>query len=256
MHEAGAYQVTVEELGDLLQRAPRDIVVVYAQVHQVGFRVGVGSLGLVQLLLLVLQFHLADVPQQDGGADDAKHTQGIGAGITVGYAGSPIREHALQRLVGGSKTGGVGDGAVHGAYHHGQVDGVACVEEQVIAPKHHQDVEEYHQHGHQVEAEAALAEALEEARTHLQTYHEDKEYQAEVLYERKDIGGRRKAHVPGQDADEEHEGGSQCDTSYLDLAEEYAKRDDESVEQGDMRHRVRVGKQINNPIHDLILGNG
>ena len=76
------------------------------------------------------------------------------------------------------------------------------------------------------------------------------------MYERKDIGGRRKAHVPGQDADEEHEGGSQCDTSYLDLAEEYAKRDDESVEQGDMRHRVRVGKQINNPIHDLILGNG
>lgn len=103
------------------------------------------------------------------------------------------------------RPGGVGHGAVERAHHHGEVEWVAGVEEDVVAAEHHGHVEQHDAHGKEVERDAALAEALEEARPHLEAYHEDEEDEAEILQEREDVRRAGEPHVAGEDAGEEHE---------------------------------------------------
>lgn len=64
--------------------------------------------------------------------------------------------------------------------------GIAGVEKQIVATKHHGNVQTNHGCGKQVERDASLPETLKEAGTHLQTYHEDEQYQSELLHESQD----------------------------------------------------------------------
>ena len=127
-----------------------------------------------------------------------------------------------EGLVGSSKSGRVGHSSIERSNHHGEVGLVAGVEEEVVASKHHGNVEQNHGCGEQVERDAALAEALEEARSHLQTDAEDKEDEPEVLYEREDACGGCEADVSGKDARKEHECDSQRDAANLDFPQQYA----------------------------------
>ena len=61
---------------------------------------------------------------------------GISLGVTfVLFAG------ILAGLVGSTKTRSIGNRAIECTYHHRQVVRVARVEEEIIATKHHEDVE-------------------------------------------------------------------------------------------------------------------
>ena len=48
-----------------------------------------------------------------------------------------------------------------------------CIEKEIIATKHHDDVEQNDETGKQIEHDTSLTEALKETRTHLQTDAED-----------------------------------------------------------------------------------
>ena len=190
----------------------------------------VGSLLLVELLFFCSHIHAGDVLDEDGSTDDSNHTQRIGTGITIGDARSTVRENTEQCLVGSTKTWGVGNRTIEGAHHHRQVLWVAGVEEEVIASEHHEDVEQDSCGRKQVQRHTTFLETLEEARTHLHTNHEDKEYQSEVLHEGKDFLRAREAHVAGQDTCEEHEGNTQRDATNLDLSQIHTNRNHDCVE--------------------------
>ncbi len=206
VEQAGTYEVAVKELGQLAQGSSGDVGVFHTQVHVVGFGVRVCSIFLVQFLFLLGGVHLTDVLDEDSGTDDAHNTERVGTGVTVGDAGRTVGEYADQRLVGSTETRRVGNGTIERTYHHRQINGVAGVEEDKVTCEHDAHVQEDGCCGEQVERNAALLEALEEARTYLQTYHEDKEDKSEVLYEGEYFLGSRKTYMPSQNAGKEHKG--------------------------------------------------
>ena len=125
-------------------------------------------LGLVEFFLLFLEVGASDVADGNGGTDDAEHAERISTSVAVGdlrcFTGS---KHRGECFVRSTESRRVGHGTVEGTHHHRQVDAVARVEEDVVACKHHQHVEQYRGRGQQVERYATFLKALEESRTHL-----------------------------------------------------------------------------------------
>ena len=207
------------------------------------------GLGVGQLLFLVLKADAADVAHGYRGTDDAHHAKRIGTGITAGYLRSAVGEYRCECFVGSTETRRVGDGTIECTDHHWKVERVAGVEEQEVAGEHHGDVQRNGRCGQQVKCYAALAEALEEARSHLQTDAEHKENQAQVLRKVQNVGRCREVNVTGDDSCEEHEGHAQRDTKDLYFAQQHAYADHNGVEQHDVGYRFGVGEKINDPIH-------
>ena len=58
--------------------------VCYLQVHLVGLLVGAGLFLCLQLLFFLLQLHLTDIAHENGGTDNAQHTERVCAGIGRG----------------------------------------------------------------------------------------------------------------------------------------------------------------------------
>ena len=113
VHDTCADDITVEELGNFLQRAACNVGVRHLQVHDVRLGVRVLSLFLEQFVVLCLEVYLADVPDSDGCTDDAHDTERIGAGI----ARSDVEVHAVfedtvQCLVGSTESRRVRHGTV------------------------------------------------------------------------------------------------------------------------------------------------
>ena len=243
---AGAHHVAVEKFRDLQQRSVGNIGVGHPERHDVRLGVRVLCLGFGELFLLFLEARLGDIADGDGRPDDAQHTQRIGAGIAVGNLWSvSIAEYGPQSLVGRTQSRRIGNGSIEGAHHHRQVDGIACVEEDVVASKHDQHVEQNGDRGKQVERNASLAEALEETGAHLQANTEHKENQPKVLHECQGGRGGREAHVSGQNAGKKHKGDAKRDAANLDLAQQYTDRDDKGIEQGNVRHGVLGREKFN-----------
>ena len=96
---------------------------------------------------------------------------------------------------------------------------VVGVEEQVIACKHHTDIEQNGTSLHDVEFDSCSSETLKEARTNLQTYHEDKEYQSKVLHEVQRGWCSCESDMSGEDARKQNEGDSQGDASDFNFAQ-------------------------------------
>ena len=135
-----------------------------------------------QLVVLALEVYLADVADGNGCADDAYHTERIGAGVARGDVEvHAVPEDAVQCLVGSAETRRVRHGSVKCTHHHRQVLVVGSVEENEVAGEHHEDIQQDGRRREKVQLESALSEALEEARPDLQTDHEDEKNQTEVL---------------------------------------------------------------------------
>ena len=181
MQQAGAHDVAAQKLADLHQRAAGNVLVAHAQHHLVRLLVRVLTLGVGQLLLLVLKADAADVAYGNRSADDAHHAERIGTSVTAGNLRRTVGEHRCQRLVGSTQTGRVRHGTIQRTYHHRQVHRVARIEECKVAGKHHSDVQRNGRRRQQVQRHASLAEALEEARAYLQTDAEHEQNQTEVL---------------------------------------------------------------------------
>ena len=149
-----------------------------------GSLVRIGRFSVFQFLLFISKRYAAYIPYQYSGTDDADNTERIGAGITVGYLQVieilELVGDGTEGFVGGTKTGGVGDGTIQSTGQHGEIE-VRVVKEKIIASEHHGDVEQYHAHGHQVEGNAASHKTLEESRSYLQANAEHEEDESEVL---------------------------------------------------------------------------
>ena len=94
----------------------------------------------------------------------------------------------------------------NGTYHHRQVVRVARIKEEIIATKHHEDVEQNSASRKHVECNTTFLETLEEARSYLETNHEDEEDQAEVLHECENFLWTGEANVASQNTCEENKG--------------------------------------------------
>ena len=171
-----------------------------------GLSVWVGSIFFVKLFFLISSIDLTDVLDKDSSTDNAYYTKRISTSITVGNTWSTIREDAEQSLVGSTKTRSIGNRTIECTYHHRQVVRVARIKEEIIATKHHEDVEQNCASRKHVERNTTFLETLEEARSYLETNHEDEENQAEVLHESENCLWTGEANVASQNTCEENEG--------------------------------------------------
>ena len=202
-------EVTVQEIVHLQQGLSFQILVGYFQMHLVRLLGRVGIFHGLQLLLFLLQFHFAEVAHENGSADDAQHTQRIGTGVGRCYLGSVRAEDRAQCFVGSTETRRVRDGTIERAHHHGKRLVVAGIEEDEVAGKHHEDVQQDASSGQPVELDARLAETFKETGAHLQANHEDEQDEAEVLNEGQDRGGGRQADVSSYDSGKQDERNTQ-----------------------------------------------
>ena len=208
VQNARANEVAVQEVVHLHQRLALQIGIRYLHVHLMGLHVGVLAFKPFQVLFFFLQTNPADIAHGNRGTDDAHHTERIGTGITRCYLRQIAAENGIERLVGRTKTRSVGHGTIERTHHHWQVMGIAGVEENVVASEHHQDIKQNGRSSQQVQFYTRRSETLEEARSHLQTNHEDKQHEAEILNERKNADGSREADVSCQDSGKKHKGDS------------------------------------------------
>ena len=248
----GADEGTAEELAQLKDGLALERLVLHAQRHVVGLGVGVVLLVAADFLLLLLELDAEDVADGDGGTDDAHYAQGIGAGVAVrDVLAAHVNAQGVDGFLGGTKTGGVGDGTVEHADGHRERRLVVRVEDEVVEGQHGEHVERHNADRDEVHLHTALLERLEEARTDLQTDAVHKQNQAEVLDKGQDLGGtgvaavgvgnaRGVVDVSDYNAREQHEGNAQGDAAELDLAEHNAHGNHQAVEHHDVRHRTGV----------------
>ena len=69
-----------------------------------------------------------------------------------------VGHNIAKSLIGCTESGRVGDSTAKHADHHGQILGVAGVEEKIVERKHDPDVENNHDGCHQIESDTALLE--------------------------------------------------------------------------------------------------
>ena len=174
------------------------------------------------------------------GGDDADHSEGIGGGIAHRHLlGDSVGlgvdlEHGL---LSGAQAGGVGDCAGHDAHHLHEVGVAVCPPLDEVDGQGDADVDGDAEHGQQVEADASLLERREEAGANLHAYGEDEQDETELTQEVKRVCLHRITEVAHENAHKEHEGYTQRHAEYLDLAQPYAREDDERIEQ----HGAREG---------------
>ena len=245
---------------ELLEAAAYDGPVLHADGHMEGGAVGAVGLVFGKFGTRFLDARAGEEADDDGGKDDAYHTEGIGAGIAVGNGGSGIAKDFCEHTVGGTETGGIRYGSVHYAHHHRQVVLALCKDSHLAAKcpetEHDGHVEDDDTYGKQVHLHAAATlEDLEETGTYLQTDAVDKEDKAEFLDKVDDgllvghcTGGIGiepvGADVADDDADEEHpcdtEGDAVLLAANLPASELHAEADDEGIENHDVGNAFRV----------------
>ena len=218
-----------------------------------GRGVGVVLLLIAYLFLFLVQLDAANEAQGDRRADDAEHTERVGARIARGDGQVFQHGHGVfQGFLRRAEAGRVGHRAAEHAHHHRQVFRVVRVEHQIVEPEHHGDVEQHDAHGHEVHLDASPFERLEEAGSHLQTNAIHKEDQTEVLHEvqharragvapGRGVGdAARRVEMADDDAGEQDERDAQRDAAHLDLAQEHTHGNDYGENQHDMGHRACI----------------
>ena len=122
------------------------------------------------------------------------------------------------------------------------------VEKCVVEPKHDGDVEQDDAHCDEVHRDAPSLERLKEAGPHLQSDAIHEKYQTEVLHEVEHVGGagvtsgggvgnaERRVEMTDDDAGKQNERHTERDAAHLDFSKEHADRNDQCVQQHDMRH--------------------
>ena len=115
-----------------------------------------------------------------------------------GQVSAMYPDSAEQTLINGIKT------MVSRKYPHIIVRN--SIKEEIIATKHHEDVEQNSASRKHVERNTTFLETLEETRSYLETNHEDEEDQAEVLHESENFLWTGEANVASQNTCEENEG--------------------------------------------------
>ena len=196
---------------------------------------------LVEVFLLFLEVHFEDDAYEDDAADDADHSERVGASVAVGYDGHTSLEGVnlvdlLKGCIGSTEARSVGHGSAERADHHGQiVDGRNDATQAVVEDEHHGYVEHDDARRYAIGLQASLLERSEERGSHLQSDAEDEKNESEVLDEGDDfcvlLDVAPHEQVASQDADKENPCDTERDATYLDLvAQEYSKRDDQSVE--------------------------
>ena len=96
----------------------------------------------VEFFLFFLELNAADIADGDCCAYNADYAERVGTSVSIGDCRNvAVGKYCVKCLVGSTKTWCVGNSSVHRTHHHREVDRVRCVEEDVIACKHHQYVE-------------------------------------------------------------------------------------------------------------------
>ena len=195
------------------------------------------------------------------GKDDAHHTEGIGAGVTVGDGGDGAGlDEVGQNTVGRTETGSIGHSAIHHPDHHGQVVGITGMREdtgkvaQIVEAEHDHHVEHHQTGSEQVHAQSARLEGFEETGADLQTDAVDKEDESQLLDHIDDgflIGhGRRGvgikhvgADVADNDAHKEHprdSEGNAVAAANLPATQFNPQTNDQGIQNHNMRNALRV----------------
>ena len=206
--------------------------------------VGLGFV--VDFLHLVGHLYLEDSFDDEHRGYDADDSERIGGGIAHrhcvdGFGG-------VGCLLGGGKSGGVGDGAAHDADEGGDV-GVAV---DIEYREHYSDVEQNHQNGQTVENYTSFLKRREERGADLKSYREDKEYEAEFADEFQHFGVDRVAEMPHQNTHKQYESDAKRHSRDFYLSEETARGDDEGVEhQGACQRYVSGTEKFKEPIHRM-----
>ena len=73
VHDARANNVPVEKLGNLLQRASRDVGVVHSQVHRVGLGMRIISFCVFQQFVFFLKLNFTNELYSEGGSDNTQN---------------------------------------------------------------------------------------------------------------------------------------------------------------------------------------
>ena len=107
--------------------------------------------------------------------------------------------------MGSTQSRRIGHGAAHHAHHVGDAD---VARNKVDSERHHH-VQRHNEHRDAVELDALVLERREEAGTHLQTYREDKQDEAELLDKLEGGGIHLHTEVTDQDATEQYKSGPQ-----------------------------------------------
>ena len=153
----------------------------------------------------------------------------------------------VERLLRRAEAGGVRDGPVVDAQHLRQRHPVP---EQKPERDRHDDPEKDDHEGEKIQNQSAAFEGREKGRSHLQSHEEDEERETEVADEKEHGLGHREAEVACGESHEENEGYAERNPRHLDAPEKRAEGDDERVDQNDVRHGIRVGKERAKPIHE------
>ena len=247
-----AHDITIEELGNLLQCLASKIRVAHLQVHRERLLVRILIFQRLQLLILILQTYLADVANGNGSTDNAKYTQGVSTGISRSDGRHLVcREDRSKGLIGCTQTRCVGYRAIQRSDHHRQIVDIRSIEKEIIAGKHHANIKQDSCRGQEVESNAALLETLKKARANLQTNHKHKEDETEVLNKRQDIDGSRKADMSRNDTCEQNKGYTQRNAANLDFTQQHAYCNHYRKQKDYVGNRILLCKKVNEPIHKL-----
>ena len=186
-----------------------------------------------------------NLSEEHGGEDRAYDAQRIGAGVGNRDVFAFIVKK-IERLLRGAEARGVRDRPVMDAQHLRKRDPVLQEEPE---RDRHDDPEEDDHDGEEVQNESPALEGREEGGPHLQPHEEDEEREAEVADEEEHGLRHREAEVSRGESDEKDEGDAERNARHLDASEKRPQGDDERVDENDVRHGVRVGKECAKPVH-------
>ena len=162
-----AYERTSQKILHLNQLFAVDSLIAYFQMQHMRHVLHIRFLR-VKLLFFFFQVDAADVTHGDNRADDADHTERVGAGISQCDGVSRIIQ-LVQRFLSCTQTGSVGYGTVQDTYYHRQV--YISIDE--INAQCDYYVQCHNAHSKHVQRHTPFLERGEERRPYLQT---DAEY--------------------------------------------------------------------------------
>ena len=165
--DARAYERTSQEIFHLNQLFAVDSLIAHFQMQHMRHVLHVRFLR-VKFFLFFFQVDAADITYGDNRADDADHTERVGAGISQCDGVSRIIQ-LVQRFLSRTQTGSVGYGTVQDTYYHRQV--YISIDEINAQCNHY--VQCHNAHGKHVQRHTPFLERGEERRPYLQT---DAEY--------------------------------------------------------------------------------
>ena len=142
MQQTCTNDITIQEYRDFSKSSTCDIRVGNFQAHAVSLCVWVLSLCFFKFLFFTLKIYSADVLYSYGCSDDTKYTKRVGTSVSRSNLWHvAICEYRCKSFVGCTKTWGVGNGTIQSTNHHRQILWIRSVKEEIVAGKHHANVE-------------------------------------------------------------------------------------------------------------------